>query len=137
MPMTGTPSATDPGPLDERIVPYRAWNRVRNVGDAITPYLLRHYFGVSPVQASPADTHVLAVGSVLHFANRHSLVWGSGVLRPASPAGPIHPQNLRALGGPPPGGPPTRRPGRASRARPGRGSARPARRRPAGSGRRR
>lgn len=99
MPLTSTVSATAPGPHDARIVPYRAWNRVRNVGDAITPYLLRHYFGVSPVQVSSAEAHVLAVGSVLHFANRNSLIWGSGVLRPTSPAGSINPQNVRALRG--------------------------------------
>jgi hypothetical protein len=82
-----------------RAVPIRFWNRLRNNGDALTSMLVGRIFGGKPFQAKANEPHVLGVGSILFMANRHSVVWGSGVLNKIAYLPPIEGHQLRALRG--------------------------------------
>jgi len=64
-------------------VPVVYFDRQLNVGDAITPYLVRRLTGKETYRVrSNAVMHLLGVGSILHLAGSRSLVWGSGVIDP-------------------------------------------------------
>jgi hypothetical protein len=82
-----------------RAVPIRFWNRLRNNGDALTSILVSEIFGGKPFQAKANEPHVLGVGSILFMANRHSVVWGSGVLNKLAYLPPIEGHQVRALRG--------------------------------------
>ncbi len=64
-------------------VPIWYWNTLRNLGDAITPIILKRTMGVASHFASRDQPHVLAIGSILHFVTPMSTVWGSGMLHPS------------------------------------------------------
>ena len=89
---------TAPMPPRGRI-PYFYWNNIRNCGDALNAYILRDVVGVDGVPRARAGAHLMGIGSILNRANRHSLVWGSGVLRPNMPMRLLAPRQIRALRG--------------------------------------
>lgn len=78
---------------------YRSWNRIRNSGDAITPYILEGLTGLPSRSVGPDLPHILGVGSILFFANKNSSVWGAGVLNPNTPLPEIHESAFYALRG--------------------------------------
>ncbi|MCE8012602.1 polysaccharide pyruvyl transferase family protein [Billgrantia desiderata] len=64
-------------------VPVVYFDKRLNVGDAITPYLVRRLTGKDAYRVhSNVGAHLLGVGSILHQAKSRSLVWGSGVIDP-------------------------------------------------------
>jgi pyruvyltransferase len=64
-------------------VPVVYFDKRLNVGDAITPYLVRRLTGKDTYRVhSNAGVHLLGVGSILHQAKSRSLVWGSGLIDP-------------------------------------------------------
>jgi pyruvyltransferase len=76
------------------------WTLSSNVGDQLTPYIIRKLTGKDPVYAmGGADyTHYILSGSMLNHANEHSVVWGAGL---ASMGDGVHPSaNLLAVRGP-------------------------------------
>lgn len=60
--------------------PVRYYNRIRNNGDAINPYIVELVSGFQARFASHDETHLLAIGSILFMSNAKSLIWGSGLL---------------------------------------------------------
>jgi hypothetical protein len=78
---------------------YRSWNRIRNSGDAITPYIMEKLTDRPTRLVGPDVPHILGVGSILFFANERSHVWGSGVLNPDMPLPDIHKSTFRAVRG--------------------------------------
>jgi hypothetical protein len=78
---------------------YRSWNRIRNSGDAITPYVLEGLTGLPSRLVGPDLPHILGVGSILFFANKNSSVWGAGVLNPNMPLPEIGDSAFYALRG--------------------------------------
>jgi len=84
---------------DTDYIGYRSWNRIRNSGDAITPYILEGITGLPTRSVGPHLPHVLGVGSILFFANERSHVWGSGILNPDMVLGDIRKSSFHALRG--------------------------------------
>jgi pyruvyltransferase len=71
-----------------------------NLGDALTPWLIRRIAGHDPVFAPPGDPvlkHV-AVGSIIRYAREGSVVWGAGILGRLDPVSPR--ADIRAVRGP-------------------------------------
>ena len=90
----------DCGKGGRKILPYRSWNRIRNMGDAITPYILEAMFGFSPVFGAKEEPHLLATGSIYFLANSNSSFWGSGIQDPKNIKLPdISPEKIHAARG--------------------------------------
>ena len=71
-----------------------------NVGDALTPWLIEKLGLYDTAWVSPgfASEHYIATGSVLNWANEHSVVWGAGL---ASWKDEVNPHaDIRAVRGP-------------------------------------
>lgn len=64
-----------------KVLPYRMFCPVRNLGDAINPYLIKKISGAEPYFTG-AEKHLLGVGSIFFLINKSSFVWGSGLLKP-------------------------------------------------------
>jgi hypothetical protein len=77
----------------------RAWNRIRNNGDAISAVVVDRLFGGAPFHVPASEPHLLGVGSIMFLANRHSTVWGSGVLNRTVFLPPIASRQVRAVRG--------------------------------------
>ena len=80
-------------------VPLFYFTRVKNVGDQINPCLIKMLFGADAILATQDEEHLLAVGSLMGFANRRSKIWGTGVLDPSDSLGDIVSQNVSAVRG--------------------------------------
>jgi len=71
-----------------RNVPHRVhafWCRIPshgNVGDALTPWLIRRVTGHYPMFARPGDpmTKFFVSGSIVEYTREHCVVWGSGII---------------------------------------------------------
>ncbi|PFG30433.1 polysaccharide pyruvyl transferase [Paramicrobacterium agarici] len=98
--------------LDPRLYPRAPlveaywWDGHPNFGDALTPWLLRH-FGFIPVHAEFHRAQVIGVGSLMQFVPRDysGLIWGTGLisdapvtLPSAEPLAVRGPLTQRALG---------------------------------------
>ncbi len=85
------------------IVKLRYFTKRPNWGDALNPYLIKKLIGVDVLrygqQPPPAGTHLLAMGSILHWANADSIVWGTGAVSPAARL-PTRPSRILAVRGP-------------------------------------
>jgi len=64
--------------------PVRYYNRIRNNGDALNPYIVEWASGSSVRFATHDEEHLLAIGSILFMSNAKSLIWGSGLLNKSS-----------------------------------------------------
>ena len=64
--------------------PLRYYNRIRNNGDALNPYIVEWASGSSARFATHDEQHLLAIGSILFMSNAKSLIWGSGLLNKSS-----------------------------------------------------
>ena len=72
---------------------------VREIGDRLGPIAVQHATGRPTVWTLPApDEHLLASGSILHWATPLSHVWGTG-LDPAEPIGELEGERIWALRG--------------------------------------
>lgn len=80
-------------------VPIRAWNRIRNNGDALCAIVVDRLFGGAPYHVSESVPHLLGIGSILSSASPRSTVWGSGVHDPTGSLPPLVPRQVRALRG--------------------------------------
>lgn len=67
---------------DVQQVPYRSWNRIRNVGDSITPHLIELACGCPSYHSAENERHIIGCGSIMFMANKSSMIWGTGVLGP-------------------------------------------------------
>lgn len=84
----------------ERVsIPYKAWARIKNIGDAITPYIVNTIAPGEPVLSTAKGPHLLGIGSIFHFANPQSQIWGSGILDPTKSSFNIIPSKIHAVRG--------------------------------------
>lgn len=81
------------------IVRHRYYNKVRNLGDAITAPLLDRILGLVPVTVPRMHPHLLATGSIFFMANENSHIWGSGILDPAMNLDKVDPSKIHAVRG--------------------------------------
>ena len=60
------------------------FQKYRNWGDALNPYLLAELTGCDIATCTDSDRngrlHLLAVGSILQWANSNSVIWGAGAI---------------------------------------------------------
>ncbi|WP_426956757.1 hypothetical protein [Muricoccus radiodurans] len=87
------------GTAPVRAVGLRSWNALRNLGDAVTAWIVRDLLGHSPVAVAADVPHVLGTGSHLFMATPASRIWGTGVLDPRRTLPPIRPDQIAALRG--------------------------------------
>lgn len=55
----------------------------KNFGDAINPLLIESLSGKKTLRISPEyykKPHIFAIGSILQLANKHTIIWGSGLI---------------------------------------------------------
>lgn len=73
-----------------------------NFGDILTPYLVKKITGKTPKYVNKtfnvAPINLLAVGSVIKFANKNTVVWGSGAMQMSDCLSPN--ADYRAVRGP-------------------------------------
>lgn len=81
------------------IARYRYWNKIRNLGDAITAPILADLMGLTPMVVGRDEPHLLATGSIVFMATPRSFVWGSGILDPAATIEGVSAANVRAVRG--------------------------------------
>ena len=80
-------------------VPIFYFTKVKNVGDQINPWLISRLFGSEAILCTQEQEHVLAIGCLMGMANRHSRIWGTGVLHPSAISEDIVPDNVYAIRG--------------------------------------
>lgn len=56
-----------------KVLPYRMFCPVRNLGDAINPFLIKKIAGAEPYFTG-AENHLLGVGSIFFLINKSSFV---------------------------------------------------------------
>ena len=93
------PANEGPSGTSAPAVPIFYFTKVKNVGDQINPLLIAKLFGLDAVLGSQEKEHLLAIGSLMGFANRHSKIWGTGVLHPSVAPGDIAAGNVYAVRG--------------------------------------
>jgi pyruvyltransferase len=61
-----------------------AWSdELGNIGDIITPHIIKHLTGIMPERCSEkASGKLLSCGSVAEFIEDNDVVWGSGLIQP-------------------------------------------------------
>ncbi|WP_219925009.1 hypothetical protein, partial [Halomonas sp. ND22Bw] len=63
-----------------QFVPYRMYNKILNLGDAINPYIIEKVSGLPSKYSPKSRPHVLGIGSIFFDASMQSHIWGSGVI---------------------------------------------------------
>ncbi len=84
------------------LAPIRAsyFQRVRNIGDAVTPYLLENVLGRPTVSIRSTEFHyLLSNGSLLQTSTPQSFVWGTGLIHPSAGIGNPEARRILALRG--------------------------------------
>jgi len=79
-----------------------------NFGDLLTPYLYKAITGKKQIKPNKSNAVYFGAGSIIRSANRHSIIWGSGIMwkkdrfpkprRIVSVRGPLTRQVCRKLG---------------------------------------
>jgi len=76
------------------------FQRVRNIGDAVNPYLLESVAGRQVVSARSTElSYLLAVGSLLQNSTRQSFIWGTGLIQAGVGIGDPDPKRVLAIRG--------------------------------------
>ncbi|WP_352903165.1 polysaccharide pyruvyl transferase family protein [Mesorhizobium sp. M0833] len=84
----------------DRRTPVVYFDKVRNVGDLLNPYLIPRITGVETRRSkSSAFIHLRAIGSVLGSANWQSYIWGAGSIDGSPPRFRLDPRKIRAVRG--------------------------------------
>lgn len=59
------------------------YHDIDNFGDQLTPFILEKIYNKKVfIQYSSMYKRVMGVGSILHFSNNQTLIWGSGIIDP-------------------------------------------------------
>ncbi|MCB8889545.1 polysaccharide pyruvyl transferase family protein [Vreelandella malpeensis] len=85
-----------------KLIPFRMYNKIRNLGDSINPYVIEYVTKgeVVPVFSNKKDTpHLLGIGSIFFDASLSSHIWGSGIINKKNNLPKINPKNIHALRG--------------------------------------
>jgi hypothetical protein len=85
--------------LEQLDIGYRYYNRMRNTGDAILPYILEELTGFNPALVSYDAPHLLGCGSIFFMATSASFIWGTGILNENTHIPPINGSRVTALRG--------------------------------------
>jgi hypothetical protein len=80
-------------------LPIFYFTKVKNVGDQVNVDLIDGLFGRKAALSDQRARHLLAVGSLMGMANRHSQVWGTGVLHPSVAVPDIPPGHVHSVRG--------------------------------------
>jgi hypothetical protein len=74
--------------------------RVKNIGDRIAPLVLQYSSCRSgELCRSLSDPHIVSIGSIFSAVNKHSYVWGTGVMGPEYGIGNPDPDRILAVRG--------------------------------------
>jgi len=76
------------------------FTRVKNIGDQISPIAVQYATG-RPIlwKSHSAQPRLIGLGSILHWANALSHVWGTGIMNPATRLGHLRVERIWALRG--------------------------------------
>jgi pyruvyltransferase len=56
---------------------------IGNIGDIITPYIIKHLTGITPERCGEkVQGKLLSCGSVIEFLEDNDVVWGAGLIKP-------------------------------------------------------
>jgi len=92
-------SAAEPPTTDTAPIALSYSIHVKDIGDLLSPIAVQHATGRPATWRRPsAGAHLLATGSILHWATLESHVWGTG-LDPSQPIGEIDGERIWALRG--------------------------------------
>ena len=97
--MTGPPEIRGGDP---NLNPIRAsyFQRVRNIGDAVAPYLLESVAGRSTVSARSTDLpYILSIGSLIQTSTPQAVIWGTGLIHPSAGVGNPDARRILAVRG--------------------------------------
>lgn len=83
----------------DRVLRVRYFQRVRNVGDLLGPYIAESLTGHKIQISSAHEPHLLSIGSMYSSATNQSIVWGTGLMDDGSPIPIIPEKNIVALRG--------------------------------------
>jgi hypothetical protein len=84
------------------LAPVRAsyFQRVRNIGDAVTPYLLENVAGRPTISARSTQLpYILSIGSLIQTSTPQSFIWGTGLIHPSAGIGNPDARRVLALRG--------------------------------------
>ena len=58
------------------------WNNKINFGDQLNRFIIEKLSGkkINLISEFSDKTHYMCIGSILHFANENSIIWGSGLI---------------------------------------------------------
>ena len=86
--------------MSDGVIPLSYYTGVPNVGDLANADLVSAVGGVPSYQTRDVERpHLLAVGSVMEWAQPSSIIWGTGVMDPAKGIGGATANNIHALRG--------------------------------------
>jgi len=87
-------------PATKRPLRLSYFQRVRNVGDAIAPFLIESITGRPTTLVRSTDQpYLLSIGSLLQTSTRQSYVWGTGLIHPSAGIGNPDPAHVLAVRG--------------------------------------
>ncbi len=76
------------------------FQRVRNIGDLLAPYIVEHVTQRPTVSArSTEHSYLLSIGSLLQTTTRRSFVWGTGLIHPSADIGDPDARRVLAVRG--------------------------------------
>lgn len=81
-----------------KVIPYKMFCPIKNLGDAINPYVIKAVSGEEPLYQR-SGKHLLGIGSIFFYANKNSYIWGSGVIRPSQEIRPLVSSQIKAVRG--------------------------------------
>jgi len=87
---------------DSVLNPIRAsyFQRVRNIGDAVAPYLLESVTGRPAISARSTELpYVLSIGSLIQNSTPQSFIWGTGLINPSAGIGNPDVRRILAIRG--------------------------------------
>lgn len=88
---------------EKKIFRWKPVSSIDNFGDALSEAIFRKMIGCNPPKASARESDkVLGLGSILHFAVDHDIIWGTGVngKHPNFQDYPFRALDVRAVRGP-------------------------------------
>jgi hypothetical protein len=87
---------------DPDLPPIRAsyFQRVRNIGDAVAPYILENVTGRATISARSTELpYILSIGSLIQTSTPQSFIWGTGLIHPSAGIGSPEARRILAVRG--------------------------------------
>lgn len=68
----------------KNLIPIKYFSKRPNVGDALNVYMIEKISGKKALEINSGwIPHLLGIGSIMHFASKKSIAWGTGVIEPS------------------------------------------------------